>query len=196
MKTEGGRVQDFERFLEDELTGHLGRLSGPSPLPAQAAFRRGGGVTSIAASATAAISSRAAMALAAAALIVGDGSVAAAAATGSPNPSVWGRTVSTAAQTCRADLSSGSHGIGPCVSAIAQSHRQSQPSTGTMPAVRPTPLPTAVGTAPAVTAPAATPPSRGRRTTLPTPAMNAPDQARRPAGAPAGRPSPAPEHNR
>ncbi len=52
--------------------------------------------------------------------VAGAGAVTATAATGSPNPSVWGKTVTAAVTTCKNDLKDGVHGIGPCVSDVAQ----------------------------------------------------------------------------
>jgi hypothetical protein len=52
--------------------------------------------------------------------LAGAGAATAAAATGSPNPAVWGATVTTAVTTCKNDLKDGVHGIGLCVSAVAK----------------------------------------------------------------------------
>ena len=46
--------------------------------------------------------------------------LAAAAVTGSANPQAWGQYVSDAVSTCKSELTSGQHGIGQCVSAIAR----------------------------------------------------------------------------
>lgn len=51
---------------------------------------------------------------------------AAAATTGSLDASVWGRHVSQAVETCRRELAAGQHGLGPCVSAIANSKTNSE----------------------------------------------------------------------
>ena len=59
--------------------------------------------------------------------VAGAGAVTATAATGSPNPAVWGKTVTAAVTTCKNDLKDGVHGIGPCVSAVAK-HKGKQES--------------------------------------------------------------------
>jgi hypothetical protein len=46
--------------------------------------------------------------------------LAAAAVTGSAKPQVWGQYVSDAVSTCKSELTSGQHGIGQCVRAIAR----------------------------------------------------------------------------
>ena len=188
MKSEGGGLPEFDRFLEHELTRRVGRLSGPSPLPYQAAFRRGGRVMSLASVAAAAASSKAAAALAAAALIAGGGSVAATAATGSANPAVWGRTVTSAVASCKAGQ--GQHGIGLCVSAIAKTHGQQERAAHAQGA--PSPAPTAHATA-APTAPAH---PDGRPTTLPTPAQSVPGLTAGPTPHPTGKPSAVPSHGK
>jgi hypothetical protein len=54
------------------------------------------------------------------ALAVAGGSVAAFATTGSPNPGVWGKTVTAAVANCKAQLRDSQRGIGQCVSDVAQ----------------------------------------------------------------------------
>ncbi|HLQ62041.1 MAG TPA: hypothetical protein VK131_09270 [Candidatus Acidoferrales bacterium] len=61
-----------------------------------------------------------AVAVAVAAILVAAG--AASAATGSPNPAVWGATVTQAVADCKNALQPGQHGIGQCVSAVARTH--------------------------------------------------------------------------
>jgi len=114
---------DLDRPLEQELQKSVGGLTGPSSAPSQSAyhvFAIGGKSMSLFSSLTAAASTKAAAGLAIAALVVGGGAVAATAATGSPNPTVWGKTVTAAVATCKGDLQPGDHGIGPCVSAVAK----------------------------------------------------------------------------
>jgi hypothetical protein len=65
--------------------------------------------------------------------VAGAGAVTATAATGSPNPAVWGKTVTAAVTTCKNDLKDGVHGIGPCVSAVAK-HKASRRVVCTRPA--------------------------------------------------------------
>ena len=52
--------------------------------------------------------------------VAGAGAVTATAITGSPNPAVWGKTVTAAVTACKNDLKDGEHGIGPCVSDVAK----------------------------------------------------------------------------
>jgi hypothetical protein len=52
--------------------------------------------------------------------VAGAGAVTATAVTGSPNPNVWGKTVTAAVTTCKDGLKDGVHGIGLCVSAVAK----------------------------------------------------------------------------
>jgi len=113
---------DLDAQLEQQLHRQLGTLSGPSPQVFQSAYHAaflkasGRGLVS---SLVFAASSRAVAGLAVAAFAVGGGSLVAAAATGSSNPVVWGRTVTTAVQTCK-DARNRTHGIGECVSRVAQ----------------------------------------------------------------------------
>jgi|SRR5579859_4024161 len=58
--------------------------------------------------------------------VAGAGAVTATAATGSPNPTVWGKAVTAAVTTCKADLKDGVHGIGPCVSDVAKQKGQQE----------------------------------------------------------------------
>jgi hypothetical protein len=54
------------------------------------------------------------------AIVVGGGSAAAAMSIGGPNPTLWGKTVTTVVTNCRDQLRADQHGIGDCVSAIAR----------------------------------------------------------------------------
>src|SRR5579859_3996438 len=58
--------------------------------------------------------------------VAGAGAVTATAVTGSPNPTVWGKTVTAAVTTCKNDLKSGMHGIGTCVSNVAKQKGQQE----------------------------------------------------------------------
>ena len=120
---------------------------------------------------TAAASSKAAVGLATAALVVGGGSAAAAAVTGSTDPGTWGKTVTAAVARCKADLTSGEHGIGHCVSKTASQKGQEERSSHAASAAREQP----------VGAPSAHP--TGRPSTAPT---------AHPTGAPASLPPPHP----
>ena len=122
MNTPNSGGFDLDRLLDQELQRSVGGLTGPSSAPSQSAyhvFAIGGKSMSFLSSVTAAASTKAAAGLAAAALVAGGGSVAATAATGSANPTVWGKTVTAAVESCKADLKPGEHGIGQCVSAVA-----------------------------------------------------------------------------
>lgn len=66
------------------------------------------------------IGTKAVVGLAAISLAGAGGVAVKAATTGSPNPLVWGHTVTQAVNECKADLPTGQHGIGPCVSAQAK----------------------------------------------------------------------------
>ena len=85
-----------------------------------------------------------AVGIATAVLVVGGGSVAATVATGSPNPVIWGQTVTKAVAACKAGLQQGQHGFGDCVSAVAkQKGRQEQKAHPTgAPTDHPTGAPT------------------------------------------------------
>jgi hypothetical protein len=73
------------------------------------------------------VASKAATGIAVATLAVaGAGAVTATAVTGSPNPTVWGKAVTTAVATCKADLKDGAHSIGTCVSDVAKQKGQQE----------------------------------------------------------------------
>jgi len=79
------------------------------------------------------VTSKAAAGLAAATLAAaGTGAVTATVVTGSTNPSDWGKAVTAAVTTCKDKLQSGQHGIGECVSAVAdqrgKEHRAQHPN--------------------------------------------------------------------
>jgi hypothetical protein len=130
MSTDGGSGFDLDDLLERELRRYAGGLRGRSPRADQAAYRAvaatGGKRMPLLSSLTAAASSKAAVGLATAALVIGGGSVAAAAATGSANPSDWGKTVTEAVASCKAKLGADQHGIGRCVSSTASQNGQEQ----------------------------------------------------------------------
>lgn len=125
MTTSG---DSFDGWLEQQLQGALQAHPGPSPLATQATYHAAaltgavGGASTIS-TISAAVTGKAAAGMATAALVVaGGGAAAAAAATGSPDPGVWGQTVTQAVRQCRSELASGDHGIGQCVSAVASQH--------------------------------------------------------------------------
>jgi len=147
---------DLDELLERELRRHVAGLRVRSPRADQAAYRTvaaiGGKRMPLLSSLTAAASSKAAVGLATAALVIGGGSVAAAAATGSANPSNWGKTVTDAVASCKAKLGDDQHGIGRCVSKVAKQNGQEERSEAasgarqqhpTPPSQHPTGAPTA-----------------------------------------------------
>lgn len=164
MNADGGDFDDFDRLLERELQHRVGRLQGPSPMFDQSVyhtvFRTGGKMMSRFSTLTAAASSKAAAGLAAAALVAGGGSVAAAAATGSPNPNVWGKTVTNAVAACKDKLTDDQHGIGHCVSAVAKQKGIEERATHSASAARenrPTGLPTSHPSGPPTSHPTGAP---------------------------------------
>lgn len=68
------------------------------------------------------IGTKAVVGLAAVSLAGAGGVAVKTATTGSPNPLIWGHTVTQSVNDCKADLTTGQHGIGPCVSAQANQH--------------------------------------------------------------------------
>jgi len=163
----------FDELLERELQWRVGNLRTPSPGADQAAYRAvsaGGKRMPLLSSLTAAASSKAAVGLATAALVVGGGSAAAAAVTGSTDPGTWGKTVTAAVASCKADLASGQHGIGHCVSKIASRKGQEERSSHAASAARmnePAGTPSAHPTGRPATAPTSHP--TGAPTSHPTP---------------------------
>jgi hypothetical protein len=117
----------FDQWLEQQLHNEAARASGPSPAPAQsqyhAAYLQGGLHMSVLGHAASVVSIKGAIGLTVAILAVGAaGAAGEAAVTGSANPSIWGQAVVQQVKLCKADLASGSHGIGQCVSAFAKQH--------------------------------------------------------------------------
>jgi hypothetical protein len=110
---------DLDRQLRSAVRKQLGAVKGPSPYASQSAYhaaylasegRRFASLRSIA-------SPKVLAGMAAAVMAVGGGSLAyAAAATGSSDPGVWGKTVTTAVEKCKDQLSN----VGECVSKVAK----------------------------------------------------------------------------
>jgi hypothetical protein len=178
MRTDGADGFDLDELLERELRRHVAGLRVPSPRADQAAYRAvaatGGKRMPLLSSLTAAASSKAAVGLATAALVIGGGSVAAAAATGSANPSTWGKTVTDAVASCKAKLGDDQHGIGACVSDVASRKGQEERSEHAASAARqnhpvgtPSAHPTGAATAHPTGAPSVHP--TGRPSDVPTP---------------------------
>src|SRR5579859_7293349 len=131
MNVDNGN-SDFDQLLERELHQRVGGLQGPNPQVEQSAYHAaaitGGTTMSISSlsSLTSLVSAKAAVGITVAVLAIGGGSVAATVATGSPNPVVWGQTVTAAVASCKAGLATGQHGIGDCVSAVAKQKGQQE----------------------------------------------------------------------
>jgi hypothetical protein len=114
-------MNDFERELETELHRVLDPLAG-LPVPARRAVQsRATRVRALVGGAGAALTLKVLTGAVAAAAAV---TVAGVATTGSFNPGVWGTTVTQTVTDCKAKLSDGQHGIGDCVSNIANTHGQ------------------------------------------------------------------------
>jgi hypothetical protein len=121
MRTEKIRGDDLDQLLDQELHRRSGRRLGPTPEFDQAGYysaffaedKRSS--TSITPTML-----KTAAGLVTATLLASAGAAVAFAATGSPNPAVWGQTVSAAVSNCRDQLAEGEHGVGQCVSAVAK----------------------------------------------------------------------------
>ena len=116
---------DLDRMLGDQMARHVAANPVPAALQAQpryhAALISGGSAMTPLGHVASLVSAKAATGIAAATLAVaGAGAGGAAALTGSTSPAVWGRTVTAAVASCKADLKPGEHGIGQCVSAVAR----------------------------------------------------------------------------
>jgi hypothetical protein len=61
------------------------------------------------------------------------GGAGAAGATVAASNGAFGQTVKTQVQTCKADLATGTHGIGQCVSTFAKSHNPSNGGSSSAP---------------------------------------------------------------
>jgi hypothetical protein len=125
MKPKGDDDFDIDNLLDQELWRTVGNLRAPSlqvdQSAYQAAFLAGEYPRPVSSSLNRIVSTKAgAAALAITAIVVGGGSAAAAMSIGGPNPTLWGKTVTTVVTNCRDQLRADQHGIGDCVSAIAR----------------------------------------------------------------------------
>jgi hypothetical protein len=114
---------DFENELERELHRILDPIAA-APIPLRRAPSSGGIMKRLLGGVGAALSLKllTGIAVAAAAVVVA-GAATEVAVTGSLNPTNWGEHVTQAVQTCKDTLrASGTRGIGPCVSAVANQH--------------------------------------------------------------------------
>ncbi|HET7338496.1 MAG TPA: hypothetical protein VFK22_03025 [Candidatus Dormibacteraeota bacterium] len=112
-------MSDIERELEDTLHRALDPIVA-RPIPPRGAAHARSAFRTVAGGAGAALTVKVLTGVVAAAAAV---TVAGAVTTGSLNPVIWGQTVTAAVQTCKDNIAnSGDHGIGQCVSAVANTH--------------------------------------------------------------------------
>jgi uncharacterized membrane protein YgcG len=112
-------MSDIERELEETLHRVLDPMVA-RPIPPRRAARSRSIFRTVAGGAGAALTVKVLTGIAAAAAAV---TVAGAVTTGSVNPVIWGQTITATVQTCRDNLgTTGDHGIGQCVSAVAKTH--------------------------------------------------------------------------
>ena len=112
-------MSDIEHELEETLHRVLDPISA-RPIPARRAVQSRSAFRTVAGGAGAALTVKLLTGIAAAAAAV---TVAGAVTTGSLNPVNWGAAVTQRVQTCKDDIAnSGQHGIGDCVSQLANTH--------------------------------------------------------------------------
>ena len=112
-------MSDVERELEEALHRVLDPISA-RPIPARRPMQGRSAFRTVAGGAGAALTVKLLTGIAAAAAAV---TVAGAVTTGSLNPVNWGAAVTQRVQTCKDDIAnSGQHGIGDCVSQLANTH--------------------------------------------------------------------------
>jgi hypothetical protein len=112
-------MSDIERELEQTLQRVLDPISA-RPIPPRRSGHSRSAFKTVAGGAGAALTVKLLTGVAAAAAAV---TVAGAVTTGSLNPVNWGAAVTQRVQTCKDDIAnSGQHGIGDCVSQLANTH--------------------------------------------------------------------------
>jgi uncharacterized membrane protein YgcG len=112
-------MSDIERELEETLHRVLDPISA-RPIPPRRAVHSRSAFKTVAGGAGAALTVKLLTGIAAAAAAV---TVAGAVTTGSLNPVDWGAAVTQRVQSCKDDIAnSGQHGIGDCVSQLANTH--------------------------------------------------------------------------
>jgi hypothetical protein len=112
-------MDDFEREIEFELRRAVDPMVA-APIPPRRTVRsRATRTRAIVGGAGAAVALKLVSGVVAAAAAV---TVAGAATTGSLDPAIWGQQVSTRVEQCKAELATGRHGIGDCVSSFAKTH--------------------------------------------------------------------------
>jgi len=110
---------DIERELEEALHRVLDPISA-RPIPMRRAVHSRSAFRTVTGGAGAALTLKLLSGVAAAAAAV---TVAGAVTTGSVNPVVWGQTITSTVESCKANIAnSGGHGIGECVSDVANTH--------------------------------------------------------------------------
>ena len=112
-------MSDLERELEEALHRVLDPIAA-RPIPARREVASRGAFRTVIGGAGAALTLKVVTGIAAAAAVV---TVAGVVTTGSVSPTNWGQHVTQTVQSCKDDLAnSGQHGIGDCVSDIANTH--------------------------------------------------------------------------
>jgi len=196
MTTEDWWRGNLDDLLEQELERDLGHLQGPTAQFQQSAYYRaffaGDEQSSAFSSPRAAGLAKVGAGLGAAALVAGGGAVVAIASTGSADPGVWGKTVSSAVASCKAQQTE--HGIGQCVSAVAKQKGVQERAVNSASAARENHPGTPAAPNHATGLPAAVPPGQTKQHPTGPPAGVPAGQAKsHPTGPPqthpAGRPS-------
>ena len=164
MSTEESRRPNLDDLLEQELERSLGHLQGPRAHFYQSAYYRAfcaeGDYRSAFSSPRVAALAKVGVGLGAAALVAGGGVVVAIASTGSADPGVWGKTVSSAVASCKDQQTE--HGIGQCVSAVAKQKGEQARAVNSASAARANHPATPAAQNHATGLPAAVPPGRGQ----------------------------------
>jgi hypothetical protein len=112
-------MSEIERELEEALHRVLDPISA-RPIPARRAVHSRSAFKTVTGGAGAALTVKLLTGIAAAAAAV---TVAGAVTTGSVNPVIWGQTITSTVESCKDSIAnSGGHGIGQCVSAVANTH--------------------------------------------------------------------------
>lgn len=112
-------MSEIERELEETLHRVLDPISA-RPIPARRAMHGRSTFKTVTGGAGAALTVKLLSGIAAAAAAV---TVAGAVTTGSVNPVIWGQTITSTVESCKDNIAnSGGHGIGQCVSAVANTH--------------------------------------------------------------------------
>ena len=115
-------MSNLEQELEQELHRILDPIAG-TPIPARRTVAARSHSRAIFGGAGAALAVKL---LAGAAVAAAAVTVAGVTTTGSLNPADWGQQVREQVETCKAQLQTGQHGIGDCVSDFASQHGQVQ----------------------------------------------------------------------